>query len=218
MYHLERSAIMASPAMAPLTGIKIIDMTTNIAGPLAARMLAEMGADVIHIEPPWGDDGRNSTTAFLGSEGVLHSTCNRSKRGVVVDIKQPGGQEVMRRLLRDADVFIEATVQGTLDKVGLGYERLKQANPRLIQVSLNGWGAKGPLAPEPGYAVLAMAYSGGVRPPQRPNEVPELRGGSADHAAALLGTIATLAGIQKRQQTGEGSLVTTSVFQGAMHM
>src|SRR5262249_50840922 len=152
----------------------IVDMTTNIAGPLAARLLAEMGADVIHIEPPWGDDGRNSTTPFLGSEGILHSTCNRSKRGVVVDIKNPHGQEVMRRLLKGADVFIEATIKGTLDRVGLGYEELKQANPRLIQVSLNGWGARGPLSGEPGFAVLAMSYAGGVRPPQRPGEVPEL--------------------------------------------
>jgi len=205
-------------AVYPLTGITIIDMTTNIAGPLAGRILAELGADVIHVEPPWGDDGRNSTTAFLGSEGILYSTCNRSKRGIVVDVKTAGGQEVMRRLLKDADVFLEATVTGTLDRLGLGYETLKAANPRLIQVSLNGWGARGPLANEPGYAVLAMSYAGGVRPPQREGDVPELRGGSADHAGALLGSIAVLSGLQQRQQTGEGSLVTTSVFQGALHM
>ena len=202
----------------PLSGVKVIDVTTNIAGPLAARMLAEMGADVIHVEPPWGDDGRNSTTPFLGREGTLHSTCNRSKRGVVVDLKHPDGQDVMRRLLREADVFIEATIQGALDRVGLGYEELQKLNPRLIQVTVNGWGAKGPLAGEPGYAVVAAAYSGQVRPPQKESEVPELRGGSPDPTAALLATIGALSGLRKRELTGKGSLVTTSIFQAAMHL
>lgn len=202
----------------PLSGVKVIDVTTNIAGPLAARMLAEMGADVIHVEPPWGDDGRNSTTPFLGREGTLHSTCNRSKRGVVVDLKHPDGQDVMRRLLREADVFIEATIQGALDRVGLGYEELQKLNPRLIQVTVNGWGAKGPLAGEPGYAVVAAAYSGQVRPPQKEGEVPELRGGSPDPTAALLATIGALSGLRKRELTGKGSLVTTSIFQAAMHL
>ena len=202
----------------PLSGVRVIDVTTNIAGPLAARMLAEMGADVIHVEPPWGDDGRNSTTPFLGREGTLHSTCNRSKRGVVVDLKHPDGQGVLRRLLREADVFIEATIQGTLDGVGLGYEELQKLNPRLIQVTINGWGAKGPLAGEPGYAVVAAAYSGQVRPPQKEGEVPELRGGSPDPTAALLATIGALSGLRKRELTGKGSLVTTSIFQAAMHL
>ena len=88
----------AAPPIGPLSGVKVVDLTTNIAGPLAARLLAEMGADAIHIEPPWGDDGRNSTTPFLGREGTLYSTCNRSKRGVVIDIKHPEGQEVLRRI------------------------------------------------------------------------------------------------------------------------
>ena len=201
----------------PLSGVKVVDLATNIAGPLAARMLAEMGADAIHVEPPWGDDGRNSTTPFLGREGTLHSTCNRSKRGVVIDIKHPDGQGALRRILSETDVFIEATIQGTLDGVGLGYEELQKLNPRLIQVSVNGWGAKGPLAGEPGYAVVAAAYSGLVRPPQKEGDVPELRGGP-DPAAALLATIGALSGLRKRELTGKGSLVTTSIFQAAMHL
>ena len=208
----------AAPMTSPLSGVKIVDLTTNIAGPLAARMLAEMGADVIHIEPPWGDDGRNSTTPFLGREGTLYSTCNRSKRGVVIDVKTAGGQAVLKRLLQDTDIFIEATVPGALEGLGLGYEELKKLNPRLIQVSVSGWGAKGPLANEPGYAVLAAAYSGSVRPPQKEDELPELKGGSPDPTAALLATIGALSGLRKRDLTGEGSLVTTSIFHAAMHL
>ena len=181
-------------------------------------MLAEMGADVIHIEPPWGDDGRNSTTPFLGREGTLYSTCNRSKRGVVIDIKHPDGQDVLRRILRETDVFIEATIPGALEAVGLGYEELKKLNPRLVQVSVSGWGPQGPLANEPGYAVLAAAYSGSVRPPKKEDELPELRGGSPDPTAALLSTIGALSGLRKRDLTGEGSLVTTSIFHAAMHL
>lgn len=209
---------MTAADIRPLHGIRIVDMTTNIAGPLAARMMAEMGADVIHIEPPWGDDGRNSTTAFLGREGTLYSSCNRSKRGIVVDVKQPAGQEIVRRLIKTADVFLEATVPGSLERIGLEYEALRELHPRLVQVSITGWGSKGPLAREQGYAVLAGAYSGSVRPPQRDGEAPELRGGSADPTAALLATIGTLGALAKRNVTGEGSLVTTSVFQAAMHL
>ena len=208
----------AAPPIGPLSGVKVVDLTTNIAGPLAARLLAEMGADAIHIEPPWGDDGRNSTTPFLGREGTLYSTCNRSKRGVVIDIKHPEGQEVLRRILADADVFIEATVPGSLEALGLGYEELSKVNPRLVQVSVTGWGVQGPLANEPGYAVLAAAYSGAVRPPQREDEVPELKGGGPDPTAALLGTIGALSGLRKRDLTGKGSLVTTSIFHAAMHL
>ena len=155
----------AAPPIGPMSGVKIVDLTTNIAGPLSARLLAEMGADVIHIEPPWGDDGRNSTTPFLGREGTLYSTCNRSKRGVVIDVKTEGGRAVLKRLLQDTDIFIEATVPGALEGLGLGYEELKKVNPRLVQVTVSGWGTHGPLATEPGYAVLAAAYSGAVRPP-----------------------------------------------------
>ena len=208
----------AAPPIGPMTGVKVVDLTTNIAGPLSARMLAEMGADVIHIEPPWGDDGRNSTTPFLGREGTLYSTCNRSKRGVVIDVKTAGGQAVLKRLLQDTDIFIEATVPGSLEALGLGYEELKKVNPRLVQVTVSGWGTQGPLANEPGYAVLAAAYSGIVRPPQREDEIPELKGGGPDPTAALLATICAMSGLRKRDLTGEGSLVTTSIFHAAMHL
>ncbi len=208
----------AAPPIGPMSGVKVVDLTTNIAGPLAARMLAEMGADVVHIEPPWGDDGRNSTTPFLGREGTLYSTCNRSKRGVVIDVKTAGGQAVLKRLLQDTDIFIEATVPGSLEALGLGYEELKKVNPRLVQVTVSGWGTQGPLANEPGYAVLAAAYSGIVRPPQREDEPPELKGGGPDPTAALLATICAMSGLRKRELTGEGSLVTTSIFHAAMHL
>src|SRR5947209_5230644 len=98
-----------------------------------------MGANVIKVEPPWGDDGRNSTTAYLGQEGMLHLANNRNKRGVVVNIKTPEGLAVFRRLLSDADVFIENTAPGTLDRYELDYEHVHALNPRLVYVSISGW-------------------------------------------------------------------------------
>ena len=102
--------------------------------------------------------------------------------------------------------------------LGLGYDVLRELNRGLVQVSISGWGTRGPLAREQGYAVLAGAYSGAVRPPQGPDEMPELRGASADPATALLATIGALAALLQKVRSGEGGLVTTSVFQGAMHL
>src|SRR5437588_12754014 len=102
---------MASASTA-LHGLTVIDLTTMIAGATMGRLFAELGADVIHVEPPYGDDGRNSTTPFLGTEGTFYSVGNRSKRGIVLDIRLPEGRDVLLTLLRDADVFIENMTPG----------------------------------------------------------------------------------------------------------
>ena len=105
-----------------LDDLKVIDLTSMIAGPVCGRMFSELGANVIHVEPPWGDDGRNSTTPFLGSEGVLYTVSNRSKRGIVLDLRQPRGRELILRMLKDADLFIQNMRPGVLDAQGLGYD------------------------------------------------------------------------------------------------
>ena len=120
----EQDALEQRGAARMLDDLKVIDLTTMIAGPVTARMFSELGADVIHIEPPWGDDGRNSTTPFLGSEGVLYTVSNRSKRGIVLDIRTEKGRDLLLRMVEDADVFIENMRIGVLDRRGLGYEDL----------------------------------------------------------------------------------------------
>jgi crotonobetainyl-CoA:carnitine CoA-transferase CaiB-like acyl-CoA transferase len=206
--------ISASTALSDIT---VIDLTTMIAGPTMGRLFAELGANVIHVEPPHGDDGRNSTTPFLGAEGTIYSVCNRSKRGIVVDIRQPAGREVLLSLVRTADVFVENMTPGRLDQRGLGYADLHALNPRLVYVSISGWGQSGPLAQLPGYDVLVQALVGAMRSPHEgapPNFSPVMVG---DPWAPVLAAFATMVVLRQREQTGKGAHVTTSLLQSALH-
>ena len=201
-----------------LDDLKVIDLTSMIAGPVCGRMFAELGANVIHVEPPWGDDGRNSTTPFLGREGVLYTVSNRSKRGIVLDIQKPRGRELLLRMLRDADLFIENMRLEVLDRRGLGYEDLRKLNPGLVHVSISGWGLEGPLATEPGYDVIIQAFSTAMRR-YDDSGPPRLNGSMVgDPSAPLLAAYAAMAALRERERTGLGSHVTTSLLQGALHM
>ena len=201
-----------------LDDLKVIDLTSMIAGPVCARMFAELGANVIHVEPPWGDDGRNSTTPFLGREGVHYTVSNRSKRGLVLDIQKPRGHELLLRMLRDADLFIENMRLGVLDRRGLGYEDLHKLNPGLVHVSISGWGLEGPLATEPGYDVIIQAFSTAMRR-YDDSGPPRLNGSMVgDPSTPLLAAFAAMAALRERERTGRGSHVTSSLLQGALHM
>ncbi len=214
----EQGALEQRGAARMLDDLKVIDLTTMIAGPVTARMFSELGADVIHIEPPWGDDGRNSTTPFLGSEGVLYTVSNRSKRGIVLDIRADKGRDLLLRMVQDADVFIENMRIGVLDRRGLGYEDLRKLNPRLVYISISGWGREGPLKYEPTYDVIIQAFSTAMR---RYDEhgPPRLNGSMVgDTSTPLLAAFGALAALRERDRTGRGSHVTSSLLQGAFHM
>src|SRR4051812_20474106 len=144
----------------PLDGIRVVDVTQEAAGPITGRMLAEMGADVVHVEPLRGDNGRNTTTPFLGREGIFHQLGNRSKRGLAVDLASTEGQEIVRRLAQRADVLINGTARGTLEHIGLGYDDLSALNDQIVYASLTGYGPKGPLGEAPGYDVVVQAFTG----------------------------------------------------------
>ena len=204
-------------ASTALRGLKVIDLTTMIAGPTMGRLFAELGANVIHVEPPSGDDGRNSTTAYLGSEGTIYSVGNRSKRGIVVDIRRPEGRDVLLSLVRDADIFIENMTPGRLDQRGLGFRDLHAINPRLVYVSISGWGQAGRLAQLPGYDILVQAFSGAMR--QLNESTPPAFSSVmvGDPWAPVLAAFATMVVLRQREQTGEGGHVTTSLLQSALH-
>ncbi len=200
-----------------LAGLKVVDLTSMIAGPTMGRLYAEIGADVIHVEPPHGDDGRNSTTPFLGQEGVIYSVSNRSKRGIVINIKTPGGREVLTTLVKNADVFVENMTPGTLDQLGLGYADLCAVNPRIVYVSISGWGSAGPLARTPGYDVIIQAFSGAMRRPAE--DMPPMLGAMVgDPTAPLIAAFATMVALRTRDATGRGTYITTSLLQGALHV
>ena len=145
----------------PLTGLKVVDLTHVMAGPTCTLMLADMGADVIKIEKtPDGDDTRKSVPPKVGEESASFLMMNRNKRGIVLDLKTPGGTKVLRRLIARADVLVENFAPGAMERLGFGYDDLRKDHPGLIYCSLSGFGRTGPYRHRRGFDLVAQAMSG----------------------------------------------------------
>src|SRR3982750_643316 len=139
--------------MGPLKGIKVVELAQIRAGPTCGMLLADMGADVIKVEKlPGGDDTRSYGEPSINGESAAFMILNRNKRGMAVNLKIPGGLEVVKRLLASADVVTGNYRKGTLEKLGLGYEVLQKLNPRLVYCAISGYGRAGPLSPKGGFA------------------------------------------------------------------
>ena len=203
----------------PLTGLKVVDLTHVMAGPTCTLMLADMGADVIKIEKsPDGDDTRHSVPPRIGSEAASFLMMNRNKRGIVLDLKTPGGAKVLRRLIAAADVLVENFAPGAMERLGFGYAELHKAHPSLIYCSLSGFGRTGPYAHRRGFDLMAQAMSGimsftGERPDGPPVKCgPPL----SDITAGILAAMGILAAYAHRLKTGQGQWVETSLFEAAL--
>jgi crotonobetainyl-CoA:carnitine CoA-transferase CaiB-like acyl-CoA transferase len=200
-----------------LHGIRVLEMGTLIAGPFAARILADFGAEVIKIEPPGAGDPHREWGAQTEHGTLWFPIQARNKRSVTIDLRTPEGQGLVRRLARTADVLVENFRPGSLEKWGLGPEVLRAENPRLIVTRVSGFGQTGPYAHRPGFGNIAEAM-GGIRYITGFPDRPPVRVGMslADHVAALYAVIGTLTALQARQTTGEGQVVdvalTESVF------
>ncbi|MER2111041.1 MAG: CaiB/BaiF CoA-transferase family protein [Solibacillus isronensis] len=145
----------------PLEGFKVLDLSRTLAGPYATMMLADMGADVIKVEEPSsGDESRRFTPPKWNDESCYYLAANRNKRGITVNLKSPEGIEIIKELVNDADVLVENFRTGTMDKLGLGYETLKEINPKLVFCSISGFGRTGPEKDRAGYDVLLQAFAG----------------------------------------------------------
>ncbi len=143
-----------------LNQIRVLDFTNNIAGPFCCAMLADMGAEVIHIEKPvWGDDSRHFSPKFSGTSSS-YCYLNRGKKSLVLDLKDPEAVEIVKTLVKDTDILVESSRPGAMSRLGLGYEAMKAINPRLIYCSISAFGQNGPYAQRAGYDVIAQAYSG----------------------------------------------------------
>ena len=152
---------IAGNSHGPLTGLKVVDLTHHLAGPTCGLMLADLGAEVIKIEKiPGGDDSRRSVPPRIGGESAAFMMMNRNKRGVAVDLKTEGGKRILRRLAADADVLIENFRPGTLDRLGIGYETLRENNPKLIYGVISGFGTTGPYRGRGGFDLVAQGMSG----------------------------------------------------------
>jgi crotonobetainyl-CoA:carnitine CoA-transferase CaiB-like acyl-CoA transferase len=199
--------------MDALSGIRVLDAATLFAGPLAAAILGDFGADVIKIEHPKGDPVR---THGPQKDGVplWWKVISRNKQAITLNLSSEEGQEIFRQLVRQADVVIESFRPGTLERWNLGPEELKRVNPQLILTRISGFGQFGPYKSRPGFGTLAEAMSGFAAMTGEPDGPPTLPPfGLADGIAGLAAAIATLAALRVKEQTGNGQVVDVSLIE-----
>ena len=189
----------------PLAGIRVIELGTMVAGPVAATLLGDFGAEVIKIEAPKVGDPIRHSGPFVGEESLYWNVEGRSKRSVTLDLRKPEGQAVLRKLVAHADVLVENFRPGTMARWGLAYDVLKEINPRLIMLSISGFGQTGPNAERPAYDRISLAYAGFLhmtgypdRPPVRPGTA------LADYQSALLGAFSIMIALYERDMRGGG--------------
>ncbi|MEO0410555.1 MAG: CoA transferase [Pseudomonadota bacterium] len=199
----------------PLADIKVLELAHVMAGPACGRLLADLGADVIKLERPEGEDARRMAPPWHGDEAAGFLMMNRNKRGIAVDLKTDGGKDIARRLVGQCDVLIENFRKGTLDRLGLGYDRLAQINPKLIYCEISGYGRTGPYADKGGFDLVAQAMSGlmsvtGEAPGRQPVKAGVPVG---DISAGLFAAVGILAALRERDKTGKGQRVDTSLFE-----
>ncbi len=204
--------------MKPLEGIRVIDLTQTMAGPFCTMNLADMGADVIKIEPPGeGEPTRQLGAAQKNGHSATFMTMNRGKRGLAVDLKRPEGLEIMKRLAATADVFVQNYRPGVAERLGLGYAALAAINPRLIYCAISGFGATGPYASRGGYDLIAQGMSGVISVTGDEDGPPAKSGiPVSDLAAGLFGAYGILCALEHRERSGEGQFVDTSLLEAAM--
>ncbi len=196
-----------------LTGLKIVDLSQNLAGPVCGQILGDLGADVIKVEPPGGDPARKWGPPFWGTEAPLFLSGNRNKRSIVVDLKSAEGRDVLGRLADKVDIFLQSFRLGVIEKLGFGHEELRARRPELIYASITGFGSVGPLAQAPGYDPLMQAYSGIMSITGHPGNPPARVGGSVvDIGTGILTALGILAALRKRDQTGVGSHVESALL------
>jgi crotonobetainyl-CoA:carnitine CoA-transferase CaiB-like acyl-CoA transferase len=197
--------------MASLTGIRVVDVTQVMAGPYSAMILADLGADVVKIEPPGGDSTRQMPGA-VGTDTPAFNAVNRGKRSIVIDLKTADGRAVLARLAGASDILIENYRPGVMAALGFGYDELARQHPRLIYASISGYGQTGPAHRKGGFDLIAQGVSGIMSVTGEPGGAPVKAGVPVtDLAAGLFAVIGILAALQARHQTGAGQHVDTSL-------
>ncbi|HEX2284014.1 MAG TPA: CoA transferase [Mycobacterium sp.] len=200
----------------PLADIRVVDLSRALAGPYATMMLADAGADVVKVEPPGGDDSRG-WLPFVDRNGhresAYYMSANRNKRSVVLDLKSEEGADRLRWLAAQADVLVENYRPGVLERLGLGLDDLRAANPRLITLSITGFGRGGPDGKRPGFDQIVQAESGLMTLTGRPGDPPQRVGiPIADILAGMFGAFGVMTALRARERTGQGQHVETSLL------
>jgi crotonobetainyl-CoA:carnitine CoA-transferase CaiB-like acyl-CoA transferase len=208
-----------APWKGPLAGLRVLDLTRVLAGPLATQFLGDLGAEILKIEPPEKGDETRGFAPFIGGESHYFVGLNRGKRSLVIDLRQPEGADLLRRLVDTADVLIENFRPGVMDRLGLGAAALMARNPRLIYCAVSGFGLTGPLRDQPSFDIVTQALTGVM-------SVNGERGGGpvkmalpiGDMSGGIFGAIAILAAVNERHATGRGRLIDVSLYDGTMSL
>ncbi len=209
---------MAEKNGGPLAGLKVVELAHIMAGPVCGMMLADMGADVIKVEKPSGDDTRRSLPPDIQGESAAFLMMNRNKRGVCLDLKKDSAVKALRRLLKRSDVVVENYRKGTMEKLGLGYQSLRKENRGLIYCSVSGFGRTGPYAERGGFDLIAQGMSGLMSITGEGPDRPPVKVGApvSDITAGILAALGVVAALNHRNQTGDGQVVDTSLFEAAI--
>lgn len=200
----------------PLAGIRVVDLTEALAGPICGMMLGDLGADVIKVErPASGDQARGYGPPFVSGESAYFLSLNRNKRSLTLNLASPGGQAIIGRLLDRADVFLlNMPRRASWQKYGIDYDQVFERNPGIIFAAISGFGHSGPRAGAPGYDVIAQAESGTMSLTGEPDGEPmRFPTPMADMTTGLYATIAVLAALQARSRTGQGQLLDLTLLE-----
>jgi formyl-CoA transferase len=200
-----------------LDGIRVVDQTQVMAGPFCAMLLADMGADVIKVEPPGGEHTRRMELELLPGVSASFLAVNRGKRSLTLDLKQPEGVALLKKLVATADVLVENYRPGVVERLGVDYATLSALNPRLVYCSISGFGQTGPYAARGGYDLIAQGMSGIMSVTGREGGPPIKVGVPVtDLGAGLFAVVGILAALRARKTTGRGQFVDTSLFEAGI--
>jgi crotonobetainyl-CoA:carnitine CoA-transferase CaiB-like acyl-CoA transferase len=203
----------------PLTGVRVLDISQVMAGPYACMLLADLGADVVKIEPPNGGDQTRGAMGFKmkGPDSMGFLNMNRNKRSVTLDLKSDAGKQVLYRMAKEADILVENYRPGVMKRLGIDYDTLSEINPKLVYVSISGFGQSGPWSQRPGFDLMAQAMSGVMSVTGYPGGAPVKAGVPvADIGCALFAVYAMLSAYIGAKATGRGQYVDASLFDSAL--
>lgn len=215
---MHKSDVNSTTPTGPLAGVRVLELAQIMAGPTCGLMLADMGADVIKIEKlPKGDDSRGYQDPQINGVSAPFLILNRNKRGMGLDLKNPKGADVLKRMVAKADVLTENYRRGTMEKLGVGYDVLKTVNPGLIYAVVSGYGRTGPLADKGGFDLIAQGFGGLMSITGHPGGPPAKTGNPvSDINAGILSCVGVLAALIERGKSGRGQIVDTSLMEAAM--
>ena len=203
--------------MGPLEGIKIIDISTIVSGPLAASMLGDQGAEVIKIEPPYKGENARVMGPIKEGSGALFATVNRSKRSLAMDLKKEESKKIIYKLIESADIIIDNFRPGALDRLGLDFNSIKNFNPRIIQMSITGYGETGPYSKRRVYDPLIQATAGVCDAQSIDGQPKYMKTLMCDKITSLTAAQAMTAALFKREKTNKGQRVTLSMLDTALY-